>query len=264
MNFEELKKYIMSMAKRTELNVEGKKIAVFEDGWYFENMRIVAKRFYWGVLLIGVLYVLLTRYFREEPLLSIYLPIMWGTLYALVVDVSLRQIKTDTKDIKEAKVCIVDSVACKAFVDVNTRILRRWIIFDIINGFALLAVLYMYTFRIDVFRMYIAILCAPVVFINCCFLRILFKKRVPVIQTRFIIQMKTTELVLILKDNTKLYFTEKFDFNLNGCGLVIVRNSKDAFQIYKSENIDRLLIRNSPNEVIYRFDGSAWAKISEQ
>lgn len=53
MNFEELKKYIMSMAKRTELNVEGKKIAVFEDGWYFENMRIVAKRF-----LLGVYYLL--------------------------------------------------------------------------------------------------------------------------------------------------------------------------------------------------------------
>jgi len=150
------------------------------------------------------------------------------------------------------------------FVDVNTRILRQWIIFDVINGFALLTVLCIYTFKVEILKMYFVVLCAPVVFINCCYLIMLFKKRMPVIQTRFIVQMKTTELILSLKDNTELHFTEKFDFNLNGCGLVIVRNSKDAFQIYKSENIDRLLIRNSPNEVVYRFDGSAWAKISEQ
>lgn len=260
---ENLKGYVENMARRTRLYIEGKRISVFEDGWYFENMRIVAKRYYWGVFLFAALYITAVKYCGNNELADalMYLPITWLAAYACIVISALRQIKEDTKYIKKESLCLSELWVCKTFETVCRKIVCNWIVFGTINVVVLTPVLILYTFEKTLFIKNMGIWCACIVVVNGFYIIGLFREREAVFHTKFSMNVDSMELQLDLKSGEVKLFKGNFDFNLNGKDIVIVRDNEDVFFLYKSEQIESLYIKNVLHEAVYQYEQGSWREI---
>lgn len=250
---EDLQKYMEFMGKRTELKRTVCPV-VLEDDWYYQNMRIILKRYAVGVVVYFI--VLVGTVHMAKNICSdfaSYSAITWLVSiigYVFIVYHAIIQSSLDTLAMQQ----------CFGYDKISRtwkRICRSAGVCACVNFifFFVLCILY---YEGILFSRYTALFCSAVMFLNCVIVRTVYKKQKIVFRFRYGFIEGKTKLLVKLKTGEHDEYKGDFDVSMDGASLLIVRQD-NFFETYNAEDIVRLIMQNDDkHKVVYEHVSSEW------
>lgn len=253
MDFESVKKFVEFMGKDMKLWRNGRRISVFQDGWHYENMRVILRKYRTGLLAWLAVCVAAAKFLRDssEANLHVSIAIVLLVLYVFIIMMAFRQTQRDVGRFEQETEYggEIGRVYKRIRLSVTGIAVVNYVCIMILYA----VYLYFPAMRINGCSLAVAALAV----VNALYLYWLYRPREAVFMF-YMPEDGSEEVAVKLRNERTIVLKDSFDINMNGEDMIILRDSKGLFDVYGHEQIVSICFMNSRQQTEYRATDMGW------